>query len=207
MDKSVSGALKAVEMGVLDRVDDETKEKLIEGELSISQVSKKLNTHVGQNSGENEWYTPEKYIDAARNVMGSIDLDPASCETANEIVGAESIYTKENSGLDKPWIGNVWMNPPYAQPLISHFSEKICKEWVAGNIESAIVLVNNATETKWFQLIASESFAICFPSGRVKFWHPERVSAPLQGQAILYIGHEKEKFEREFSKFGFVVSK
>lgn len=29
--------------------------------------------HVGQNSGENEWYTPGPYIEAARKVLGAID--------------------------------------------------------------------------------------------------------------------------------------
>jgi ParB family chromosome partitioning protein len=162
-------------------------------------------SHVMHNSGENEWYTPIKYVEAARTAMGSIDLDPASNADANTVVRAERFYTVAENGLEQHWRGNVWMNPPYAQPLISQFSEKLVVELGAGNVTAACILVNNATETKWFQTLASASRAICFPAGRVKFWSSERTSAPLQGQAVLYAGKSTETFIECFADFGTVA--
>lgn len=165
----------------------------------------KAKPHVANNSGDNEWYTPKEYIEAARHVLGEIALDPASNPLANDIVQAATFYTAEDTGLDKDWFGTVWMNPPYESGLIGQFVEKLCDSYASGSVTRAVVLVNNATETKWFQSLAEQSSAICFPKGRVKFWHPRKVAVPLQGQAILYLGPNTDEFARLFSQFGFCM--
>jgi ParB family chromosome partitioning protein len=162
--------------------------------------------HVSHNSGESEWFTPQEIIDAARRVMGGIDLDPASTEVANTVVGASTFYTAEDDGLAQPWFGRVWLNPPYSQPLVDWFSTRVVREYGAGAIEQACILVNNATETAWLQRIARVASALCFPAGRVRFWYPDRESvAPLQGQVVLYFGDRVGEFREEFGRLGFTV--
>lgn len=167
----------------------------------------KKHVHVAQNSGENEWYTPPQFIESARAVMDSIDLDPASSEIANRTVKAEKYYSKEDNGLGQQWHGNIWMNPPYAQPLMSQFAEAVAAKYESGEIDQAIVLVNNATETQWWQRMASCSSAVCFPKTRIKFLDPNgNPGAPLQGQSILYFGKYETAFVDEFSKYGATYS-
>lgn len=186
-------------------------DKVRDGELSIPSAKEELlvrrNPHVSFNSGENEWYTPPKYADAASLVMGGIDLDPASTESANRYIKAKMFFTSENSGLIKDWWGNVWMNPPYSQPLISDFCEKLVEELVSGRVVQACVLVNNATETGWYQHLLSCASSVCFIRGRVKFIDKagRESGAPLQGQTILYFGSRTDEFAKGFAEFGKIL--
>lgn len=157
--------------------------------------------HVSNNSGENEWYTPIEFIKAAREVMGRIDLDPASCEAANKTVQATKIFTVNDDGLKQKWRGNVWLNPPYASDLIGKFADKVAES--KDDIEQAIILVNNATETGWFNTLISVASAVAFPKSRVKFYMADgKTGAPLQGQAFIYVGNCPHKFLDVFKAFG-----
>ena len=169
-------------------------------ELSIDRP------HVSFNSGDNEWYTPPEYIETARRVMGDIDLDPASSAIANRTVQAAAFYSADDSGLLHDWAGRVWMNPPYASELITKFCDKLTRHVQAGDVTECIILVNNATETKWFGQLISVADAIVFTSGRVRFLKPDgEQGAPLQGQAVLYSGPHSTEFIVEFSKFGWAA--
>lgn len=163
-------------------------------------------THVSHNSGNNEWYTPPEYIEAARGAMGNIDLDPASSSKANQIIRADNYYTADDDGLSQDWGGNVWMNPPYSQPEIGYFAEKLISE--LDNIESACVLVNNATETKWLQSLLLRAKAVCFISGRISYLDTKLQPAnkPLQGQIVLYFGNQPDRFFSAFSIYGVVYA-
>lgn len=173
--------------------------------ISRNAVLKKIEEvkkpHVAFNTGNNEWYTPKEIIEAARQAMGSIDVDPASSEIANQVVKATEYYTAETNGLDKKLHGNVWMNPPYSSELIGKFVSKIVDE--RDDYEQAVVLVNNATETEWFNKLVSVATAVCFPKSRVKFYMPEgKTGAPLQGQAIIYFGNNVCEFMTAFQNIG-----
>ena len=183
----------------------EIAERIEQGERPKEVITEVKNRpHVANNSGNNEWYTPAEYIEAAREAMGSIDTDPASNDIANKIVKAEKYYTIETNGLAHDWHGNVWMNPPYSSDLITKFIEKLKEQ--RRNYEQAIILVNNATETQWFYEIVKIASAVCFPKSRVKFYMPDgKTGAPLQGQAVLYVGNNTEKFISAFGGIGWTA--
>lgn len=80
----------------------------------IDQAPPKGNGIAQHSSASNEHYTPRAIVEVAREAMGSIELDPASCEIANrENVRARRFFTKDDDGLSKPWDAKtIFVNPP-----------------------------------------------------------------------------------------------
>lgn len=174
------------------------------GEMSINRAYKSVVPHLSYVTGEKEWYTQPKYIEMARDVMGSIDTDPATSEDAQKWIKADTYFTAETDGLCKPWMGNVWLNPPYAADLLPKFVEKLLDEIEEGHVDQAIVLVNNATETMWFSKLIKKASALCFSRGRLGFIKnlTDEPRAPMQGQVFVYFGSKIDTFASTFAEIG-----
>lgn len=87
---------------------------------------------INQDSGDVEYYTPPRIVEAARRTMGAIDLDPASSATANQRVGAARFYTEVDDGLAQPWEGRIWMNHPFGRTTNGPWVRKIESEFMRG---------------------------------------------------------------------------
>lgn len=163
--------------------------------------------HVSNNSIENEWYTPTEWIDAARKTMGGIDLDPASCDEAQKYIKAKKFFSIADDGLTKVWRGRIWLNPPYSRDLCPRFIEKLLLYFREDAISQACVLINNATETAWFQDLLKECCAVCFPAGRISFLDRtgKPANKPLQGQVIAYFGNQASEFQAQFGTRGTIL--
>jgi len=154
-------------------------------------------------TGEIEWYTPPDLIERARVVMGSIDLDAASCALAQRVVKARIWYDVQRDGLKQRWVGNVWLNPPFARGVIDLFIEKLLAE--RRNFSHAIVLVHSRTDAGWFQRLGDAASAIALPQGHIKFYN-ETDCRPsgVYGNALAYISERPDTFAEVFADLGLV---
>ena len=155
-----------------------------------------------------EWYTPGKYIEAARAAMGSIDLDPASCAHANKTVQAATYFDQAADGLHRQWFGRVWLNPPYSgyKGQAAAWATKLLAEYEAGRVEQAVLLVNLSTAYQpAFQAVAMVG-AVCMVNHRIPFESATGKSdRPTQANMLLYLGDRRRQFAAEFGQFGAVL--
>jgi hypothetical protein len=194
----------AIDEGKLGRVIHEAQGRC----LRVCEQENANTIRGTEGTGEFERYTPEAYVEAARAVLGEIDLDPASCVEAQGIVKAKAYFTADNDGLTREWMGRVFLNPPYHRELAPLFIDKLLEELAARRTTAAILLTNNSTDTSWFQKAALASTALCFPIGRINFWTPNGGDAvlPTQGQAFTYFGADAAKFVEVFDPIGLCVA-
>jgi hypothetical protein len=173
----------------------------------------------------NEHYTPRATVDAAREVLdGRIDLDPASCELANKIVGATKIYTRDDDGLAQPWHGNVFLNPPggkvegASSALI--WWRHLLGCWFRGDVGAAIFIgfsleILRSTQAQGEVSLDPFDFPFAVPRQRMRFLtaHDGALvsqGSPTHANVIVFLPRhgsatEVQRFAQVFAKLGRVA--
>ena len=154
-------------------------------------------------NANNEWYTPPYIMELVREVLGDINVDPATCAIAQKAVLADTWFTEESDGLAHPWEGTVWCNPPYSMVLLRQFTNKFLEESLNGNMTEGIMLTNSGTDTLWNQTLSG--FMQAYTIGRISFLMPNGMEKGKggRGQVFSYFGENKEHFAKVFTANGF----
>ena len=120
-----------------------------------------------------EWHTPPEIWQPVLSVLGleRFDLDPCS-PTRDGPIPAIIRYTKQHNGLDLPWGGVVWCNPPYGRAL-SAWANKATDEARQG--ASIILLVPARTDTQWWHTLIRAGGRPEFLQGRIRFLRPDGI--------------------------------
>lgn len=174
-----------------------------------------LSRKVMHSDNSPEWGTPEKFVVAARATMGHINLDPASCTAANQIVQAAQFYDAQDDGLTRPWYGPTFVNPPGG--LVREFWAKLVAAWQAQTVEQAVWIGYSLQQLQQLQLVQGVvatplDFPICFPMRRIAF-NPiagQPAAAPGHANYIAYLPKHGDpssvgRFEAQFRLFGKVL--
>jgi hypothetical protein len=101
---------------------------------------------VQHSSDSNEWYTLPYWVEPARELMDGIDLDPASSAEPQSWIQARTFYTQLDDGLQQPWFGRLWLNPPYGKRNhvqgiygATAWVQRAIKEYEAGHVTQAVL--------------------------------------------------------------------
>lgn len=151
-----------------------------------------------------EWYTPRWIAQLARQLMGGIDLDPASSEIAQRVINAKEYYTKDQDGYNKTWSGRVWLNPPFNDT--PRWVRRLCAAYEDRDVSQAILLVNSAPGYIWWEELW-RAYPVCMLRERVCFVRPDGSfhGAAKKGTTIAYLGPLLRDFERLWASYGRVV--
>jgi hypothetical protein len=193
------------------QLQDELGQQVLPGMEGLFEYKPPAGHGEGQTSSQSEdWYTHPEVVTLVHELYeGSPDLDPMSCEEANKLIQAKTIYTAEQDGLIRPWFGKILWNPPWGGASESATKKrglkKLLEGFENGDIEACVCVLNaNAITTSWFAPLLD--YPVCIPPKRIKHYGPKgQGGSPNSGTVIVYLGDEIGKFASIFSRLGAIM--
>jgi hypothetical protein len=126
------------------------------------------------------------------SVFGTFDLDPCSPtkDRRKAPVKARVRYTVDDDGLSLPWMGRVFVNPPYGRN-VQFWVAKARSEVESGNAKSVVAVVPARTDTAWWHDHIASSAHVFFLRGRLRFGDGQQ-SAPFPSVVAVWGGNQTE---------------
>ena len=158
---------------------------------------------------ENDFISPPELVaTTAAFFGGSIDLDPASSESANSVVQADRFFTWRENGLNQPWkADSVFLYPPKStlngaeQPKDTRLFRKnlrfkksaqrvwleLCyNKWLRNEFGQGIIFLTSSEVALLVTQKIGFDFPLCILSERPKLLH-EQTLKPVQAKVFGFI--------------------
>lgn len=144
-----------------------------------------MNSAVFYSSKTDMWATPQDFFDAL-DAEFHFTLDACAVKENSKCA---AYYTPEQNGLDQPWTGQVWCNPPYGRNV---------GQWVKKAHDTAsgggfvVMLLPARTDTRWFHDYIYGKTEVRFIKGRLKFGSCQN-AAPFPSMVVIFGGEHKNE--------------
>ena len=158
---------------------------------------------------ENDFISPPELVaTTAAFFGGSIDLDPASSESANSIIQADRFFTWKENGLNQPWkADSVFLYPPKStlngaeQPKDTRLFRKnlrfkksaqrvwleLCyNKWLRNEFGQGIIFLTSSEVALLVTQKIGFDFPLCILSERPKLLH-EQTLKPVQAKVFGFV--------------------
>ena len=158
---------------------------------------------------ENDFISPPELVaTTAAFFGGSIDLDPASSESANSVVQADRFFTWRENGLNQPWkADSVFLYPPKStlngaeQPKDTRLFRKNLRfkksaqrvwlelaynKWLRNEFGQGIIFLTSSEVALLVTQKIGFDFPLCILSERPKLLH-EQTLKPVQAKVFGFV--------------------
>jgi hypothetical protein len=131
--------------------------------------------------------------------MGGFDLDPCGSHRQEKPIALKVYRYPEDDGLFLPWVGAVFVNPPFSE----------LPKWVNRFVlhRNGVLLVPARVEVEWFWRLWAYCDGIFLTKGPIKYLCPESKNPPrFFGGAFCAIGGENVKRLRKIPLKGVLLT-
>ncbi len=148
-----------------------------------------LSAHQSARMKNDEWLTPPEILAP----LGLFDLDPCAPSVRP---WPTAFLHYSDSGLDRPWRGRVWLNPPFGREAIK-WLRCLCAHG------DGVALIPARTETAMFyECVWGQADAVLFLKGRPHFHYVNGERAPFNSGAPICLLAYGQKNALILSKSG-----